>query len=672
MLKGDTSPWRTFGDHAIYDPLAAIEDPSSKVFQSTLLEEKTLWNTCLSKQVGVAAVASWKKLFQTSMKAALPPYSDFAQTTLLWGVRIVKIQHTFGHRLNVWVDDILYDGLSFFSYDPESSCFLTIQDVGSGSESLELAVYTIDDDSKARLCFKKHPVGPSAFFHGAKVYYQNVENALRYPAVLCVDKDDGRNEHCIYENKDKRFQVELLKPAKQPDVFVKIANALSQRIGVVSCSCIGGGSSSSSSSSKGVEWLTPVPPPHGTGNTWIPLREDLLFSNSYLVYKDRKYTYPGKTFIKECVLGSMNNALLVTIKKGVCRLYSFDMTTASFHVLYDGKKPQVIHLYESTIPSVSISKPYTSTCLYEVEESSLVFLRRFPEPLKLSHTGSGFATSKDGTRVPYTIVSHVKYPRKLIVEAYGAYGICANPSYPIHWLPYLAKGYAYALAMPRGGRDDGDAWYDGGRTALKKHHTFEDTAAVISAVQKRLAICAKKTFFYGRSAGGWLAAAIGLQYPEKIGAIYAEVPYLDVLRTTSNPALPLTQLEYDEFGDPIKRPEEFKALQRISPIDSLTLAPQKAPFFLLRTGLHDVQVLPYEVLKFAKKARGLGWNVVVGVDEDGGHFAAEDAMAQQQAEDAALLDACLTSSISSKHQTRKLRSHKPRSKTLRRKSSWKI
>jgi protease II len=167
-----------------------------------------------------------------------------------------------------------------------------------------------------------------------------------------------------------------------------------------------------------------------------------------------------------------------------------------------------------------------------------------------------------------------------------------------------------------------------------------------------------------------LAANIAQQFPHLVGAIYAEVPYVDVLRTTSNPELPLTQLEYDEFGDPIKRPEDYSALQLISPVDTVPLRQSKQlPLVLVRTGVNDAQVLPYEALKWAKKLRALGWNVLVGIDTDGGHFAAESVMDSQHAEDISIIDNYFAAVKPSK--TRKLRSHVSRGTKRRRTSSRK-
>jgi oligopeptidase B len=300
----------------------------------------------------------------------------------------------------------------------------------------------------------------------------------------------------------------------------------------------------------------------------------------------------------------------------------------------------------------------------------LLLVKQFPEPLALPYFKHGLAEAKDGVRVPYTVVSAVANPKKLIVEGYGAYGISAHRSYPIRWLQWLVKGYALAVAMPRGGREDGDAWYDGGRTAQRKQNTFDDTAAVIREVQSRLRVKPARTVFYGRSAGGLLAANIAHQYPNLVGAVYAEVPYLDVLRTTSNPALPLTQLEYDEFGDPIRRPREYAALQKISPVDTVPPSTVATPLVVVKTAVNDTQVLPYESLKWSKKLRANGWTVYVGIDGAGGHFAAESSMVQQQAEDAALIDKRLHSESSrSLSRSKASRNHTSRGKTRRRASS---
>jgi oligopeptidase B len=281
--------------------------------------------------------------------------------------------------------------------------------------------------------------------------------------------------------------------------------------------------------------------------------------------------------------------------------------------------------------------------VFEIQEGTLNEVKRMPEPVRLVKHAHGVARAKDGAQIPYTFVSAVKSPKKLLVIAYGAYGLSSKRAYPKRWLPWLTQGYAIVESAPRGGRENGDAWYDAARTAERKITTFTDVASVIKTVQERFHFKKEQTVVYGRSAGGWTAAYIGQNYSHRVGAVYSEVPYLDVIRTASNPRLPLTQLEYDEFGDPAHRPEEYEALRTISPVDSASTAPSKPAFFLVRTALHDSQVYPYEALKFAAKMRSLGWPIVVGMDRAGGHFVGKNEAARIYAEDFLLIDSALQS-----------------------------
>jgi oligopeptidase B len=228
----------------------------------------------------------------------------------------------------------------------------------------------------------------------------------------------------------------------------------------------------------------------------------------------------------------------------------------------------------------------------------------------------------------------------LIVSCYGAYGMNGNCEYPIRWLPWLKNGYTLCIGMVRGGRENGDDWWKNGSTATKKINTFLDCVDVIQEAQKITGIKPSNTILHGRSAGGWNATYVGQKYNYLIGAIYAEVPYVDVLRTTTNPDLPLTKLEYDEFGDPLHKPEDFKQLMKISPMNNIPSGTEGSdmPFVLCRTGFYDRQVAPYEILKYATRLREKGWHCLVGFDKKSGHFAKMSDLFQQRGEDAAILD----------------------------------
>ena len=130
---------------------------------------------------------------------------------------------------------------------------------------------------------------------------------------------------------------------------------------------------------------------------------------------------------------------------------------------------------------------------------------------------------------------------------------------------------------------------------------------IIRDSQKKLKLTPDQTVIYGRSAGGVPVGAIVSRYPNGhlVGAAYTEVPYVDVLRTTSNPDLPLTISEFNEFGNPLENILNFKELLSVSPINSLPTDGAPGVFVISRVGLLDKQVLAYESFKWIKRLRGV-------------------------------------------------------------------
>ena len=135
---------------------------------------------------------------------------------------------------------------------------------------------------------------------------------------------------------------------------------------------------------------------------------------------------------------------------------------------------------------------------------------------------------------------------------------------------------------------------------------MDDLEAVIRASQHRLQLRPTHTVLYGRSAGGVPVGAMVARWPkgELIGAAFTEVPYVDVLRTSTNPDLPLTVGEYKEFGNPRTRVTNFRELLHVSPINSLSAEGAPGVFVLSRVGLQDKQVYAYESFKWIQRLRG--------------------------------------------------------------------
>ncbi len=123
---------------------------------------------------------------------------------------------------------------------------------------------------------------------------------------------------------------------------------------------------------------------------------------------------------------------------------------------------------------------------------------------------------------------------------------------------------------------------------------------------------------------------------ELFGIAYTEVPYVDVLKTASNPGLPLTEYEYEEFGDPLHKIQDFEALLRLSPIHALSEKGAPGVAVLTRAGVRDMQVYAYESVKWVEALRGSdgkGEEKLVFIDSDSGHFTRGAGLFVERAED---------------------------------------
>jgi hypothetical protein len=623
MLAGDINPIRDIGHARWRDLYAKLENPAGKDFKEAVAYEKTQWRQ-------LPEATEWSRAFESVYKQGLPESPEYTHESYTWQKTTVHIQHALSHTLNVWIGDIKYKGIKNFGTDEHSKHYFVIKDIGSGGEDLELALYM---HGESKPVYNIVHVGECACFAFDRLWYQVTENRLRTPGVAHTDLKSGTESHLIYYDYDPRFQVEIYQAAYTDTVFVKRYNALTQQLGQIVRNADG----------FTIIWITPADD-KPTGSLF-PISSTIYGSNKHLhILEKSDAKLPTHQFMIDA-FSYKSKIYISTISACVMNIYVFNPKVHTFHKLthYNSPCTIVFHNSPNTSPRFAFHSPNNPTQIYELNTTGgdlHTLIITFPEILPIPYFAYGAAKVKDAD-IPYWYVSHTPNPTHLIVSAYGAYGITAHAGYPLRWLPYLERGYALVVAAPRGGRDNGDEWYDGGRTAARKHTTFDDTAAVIKAVHERFHFKPNQTIIYGRSAGGWLAAYIGLKYPQLVGAVYSEVPYLDVLRTTTNPLLPLTQLEYDEFGDPIRRPDEFKALKLISPNNIVRRAPAHAPYVLVRTALHDAQVLPYEALKFAKHLRKNGWHVTIGLDMDGGHFTKPSSAAEIQGADAAILNQAL-------------------------------
>jgi len=214
-----------------------------------------------------------------------------------------------------------------------------------------------------------------------------------------------------------------------------------------------------------------------------------------------------------------------------------------------------------------------------------------------------WAKGKDGTKIPISLLRHKdakptgKHPMLLL--GYGSYGILYTPSFRNSVLSLLKRGFVFAIAHIRGGGEMGRAWYENGKFEHKPN-TFADFIACAEHLIAQKWTSSDKLCVQGGSAGGLLIGAVINQRPELFGAAIARVPFVDIVSTMLDDTLPLTVIEYDEWGNPNDK-EVFDRLMAYSPYDNV--AAKAYPPLLVTAGLNDPRVGYWEPAKWVARLR---------------------------------------------------------------------
>ncbi len=214
------------------------------------------------------------------------------------------------------------------------------------------------------------------------------------------------------------------------------------------------------------------------------------------------------------------------------------------------------------------------------------------------------AVSHDGELVPVSLLYRKDTPldgsAPCLLYGYGAYGISIPASFSTNALSLADRGFVYAIAHIRGGKDKGYRWYEDGK--LKgKENTFKDFIAAADHLVKEGFTSYSRIIAEGGSAGGMLMGAVANMAPEKFAGIIAAVPFVDVLTTMLDDSLPLTPPEWPEWGNPIESEEDYKRIAAYSPYDNVAAKPY--PALLALAGLTDPRVTYWEPAKWVAKLR---------------------------------------------------------------------
>jgi prolyl oligopeptidase len=232
-----------------------------------------------------------------------------------------------------------------------------------------------------------------------------------------------------------------------------------------------------------------------------------------------------------------------------------------------------------------------------------------------------FATSDDGTAIPYFVVGHKhsQAPGPTLLGGYGGFEVSRTPGYDgVLGRLWLSRGGTYVLANIRGGGEYGPAWHT---QAMRegRHKVAEDFAAVARDLVDRGIAGVAQLGAQGGSNGGLLMGIMLTKYPESFGALVCQVPLLDMKRFH----LLLAGASWvAEYGDP-DDPEDWAFISEYSPYQNIS-ADKRYPPVLITTSTRDDRVHPGHARKMTAALEEAGHPVWYYENIEGGHAGAAD------------------------------------------------
>lgn len=537
--------------------------------------------------------------------------------------------------VNKMAEDKQYYAFGGYSVSPQNKVIAYSENT-TGNDKWILK-FKYFDEEKA-LPFNIDYVGGMAWLTDSTVLYVKVEEkTFRASKVFKFNLSSGEKS-LLYEESDKKFAVSVTKSRSKQFVFI-----------------------SSYGSNQNEVRLLNLNNPDGSFRMVVPRREDHKYSLAH--FEDKFYILTNHKAINNKVMVAdtahfeekywkeeiaENPEVEISAVLPFKRWMVFQERHGLLHKVrvvnkLDGKEHYVkqgndraVYLGENNdfdTDTVRISKANYHRPLrimdYDMNEKKFKSLKSVGgvSPAYFAKVETIYAKAKDGTQIPITLIYN-KYLVKnkikegetppLYITGYGSYGSSYSASYNPNISPLIQKGFVYAIAHVRGGGDLGESWYKEGKM-LKKKNTFTD---FISCTEHLISMgygTKGKVIAEGGSAGGLLMGAIANMRPGLYKLLILDVPFVDVINTMMDEKLPLTSLEYDEWGNPNEK-KYFKYIKSYAPYENVEA--KNYPNMLFLTAINDSRVGYWEPAKMVAKLRAFKTDdneVLLRTDFSSGH-----------------------------------------------------
>ncbi|MDQ0645217.1 S9 family peptidase [Microbacterium murale] len=258
----------------------------------------------------------------------------------------------------------------------------------------------------------------------------------------------------------------------------------------------------------------------------------------------------------------------------------------------------------------------TPSTVYDLDLKTRELILRKRQPVLGGYSADEYgqerawATAKDGTRVPISLVWKKSFGapgdeiRPVHLYGYGSYEHSIDPGFSVARLSELDRGVVFAVAHVRGGGELGRNWYEDGKL-LNKRNTFTDFVACAEHLVRSGVTMPQQMVAEGGSAGGLLMGAVANLAPTSFAGILASVPFVDALTSILDPSLPLTVIEWDEWGDPLHNADVYAYMKSYTPYENVQ-DDVAYPRILAMTSLNDTRVLYVEPAKWVARLREAG------------------------------------------------------------------